>query len=65
MKYLAGWSGVVYSAKSGCFDLVEWCYQVMLLGWMAIQLSGDLCLAYLCVPDFKRWLQKMLLVEKI
>ena len=65
MKYLASWQGVVYSATSGYFDLVGWCYQVTLSGRPTIQLAGDLCLAYLCVLDFKHRLQKMLLVEKI
>ena len=65
MKYLAGWRGGVYSATSGCFDLVGRCYRVTLSGRPAIQLAYDLCLPYLCVPDFKHPLQKMLLVEKI
>ena len=65
MKYLASWWGVVYSAMSGCFDLVGRCYRVTLSGWPAIQLVCALCLAYLCVPDFKHRLQKILLVEKI
>ena len=65
MKYQASWWGVVYLATSSCFDLVRRRYWVMLSGWPAIQLAGDLCLVYLCVPDFKHWLQKMLLVEKI
>ena len=64
MKYLAGLRGVVYSATSDCFDLVGRCCRVTLLGPPAIQLACDLCLAYLCVPDFKRRLQKILLVEK-
>ena len=65
MKYLAGRRGVVYLATSGCFDLVGRCYQVMLSGWPVIQLAGDICLAYLCVPDFKHRLQKILIVEKL
>ena len=65
MKYLAGWRGVVYSATSGCFDLVGRCYRVTLSGRPAIQLVCDLCLAYLCVPDFKHRPQKIQLVEKI
>ena len=32
MKYLGGLRGVVYSATSGCFDLVGRCYQVTLSG---------------------------------
>ena len=27
---MAGWRGIVYSATSGCFDLVGWCCQVTL-----------------------------------
>ena len=65
MKYLAGWRGVVNSATSGCFDLVGPCYSMTLSWRPTIQLAGDLCLAYLCVPDFKHRLQKILLVEKI
>ena len=67
MKYLASWWGgvVICSVTSGCFDLVGWCCRVMLLGWLAIPLACDLCLAYLCVSDFKHQLQKILLVEKI
>ena len=65
MKYLADWRGVVYSATSGCFDLVGPCYRMTLSWWSTIQLLGDLCLAYLWVSDFKDQLQKMLLVEKI
>ena len=66
MKYLAGWRGVgvVYSATSGCFDLVGRCCPVTLLGQLAIQLTCDLCLAYLYLPNFKHRLQKILLVEK-
>ena len=65
MKYLGGWREVVYLATRGCFDLVGRCYRVTLSGQLVIQLAGDLCLVYLCVPDFKHQLQKMLLVEKI
>ena len=39
MKYLAGWWGVVYSATSGCFNLVGWCYRVTLL-WGAGDSTG-------------------------
>ena len=53
MKYLAGWQGGVYSATSSCFDLVGRCYRVTLSGRPTIQLAYDLCLAYLCVLDFK------------
>ena len=65
MKYLAGWREVVYPATSGCFDLVGLCCRVTLTGRPSIQLACDLGLAYLCVPDFKHRLQKILLVEKI
>ena len=64
MKYLAGWRGVVYSATSGCFDLVVRCYRVTLCGRPDIQLACGFCLAYLYVPNFKHRLQKILLVEK-
>ena len=37
MKYLAGWREVIYSATSGCFDLVGWCCRVTLLARSAIQ----------------------------
>ena len=60
---MAGWRG--RGCSCGCFDLVGQCYWVTLSGRMAIQLECDLCLAYLCVPDFKHRLQKILLVEKI
>ena len=50
---------------SGCFDLVGQYYRVTLLGQLVIQLVCDLYLAYLCVPDFKHRLQKVLHVEKI
>ena len=49
MKYLAGWwEGVVYSAMSGCFDLVGRCYQVTLSGRSVIQLAGDLFGLFMC-----------------
>ena len=58
-------AGVVYSATSDYFDLVGPCYRVTLSWRPTIQLTGDLCLVYLWVSDFKHRLQKMLLVEKI
>ena len=61
IKYLSGWRGIVYSVTSGCFDLIGRCYQATLSGRLVI----DLGLAYLCVPDFKHRLQKMLFVKKI
>ena len=61
MKYLASWQGVVYSVTNNCFDLVRQCCRVTLMGRMAIKLASDLCLADLCVPDFKHQLQKILL----
>ena len=65
MKYMAGWRGV-YSATSGCFDLVGRCCRVTLLGRQMIQLACDLCLAYSYVPNFKHRLQKKkLLVENM
>ena len=65
MKYLAGWQRVIYSATSGCFDLVGRCFRETLSGRPAIQLARYLFLAYSYVPDFKHRLQKILLVEKI
>ena len=63
MEYLAGSRGVVYSATSGCFGLVGRCCQVTFSGRPRIQLACDLCVAYLYVPNFKRRLQKILLVN--
>ena len=65
MKYLTGWWEGIYSVTSGCFDHVGRCCRVTLSGQPVIQLACDLWLAYLCVPDFKHRLQKILLVEKI
>ena len=49
MKYLAGWRGVVYS--------------VGVVGWRSRGGRGFnwrvTSLDYLCVPDFKQWLQKI------
>ena len=57
MKYLAGWGGCLFSNK--------WLlWSGWTVGWPAIQLLCDLGLAYLCVPDFKHRLHKILLVEK-
>ena len=38
MKCLAGWREVIYSAISGCFDLVGWCCRVTLLARPTIQM---------------------------
>ena len=62
MKYLASWR---WGCLFGDFDLVGRYYLVTLSGRPAIQLACDLCLAYLCVPNLKHRLQKMLLMEKI
>ena len=66
MKYLASWQAFIWSAASGCFDLVWRCCRVKALshGWR-FNCPCDLPLPYLCVSDFKHWLQKILFVEKI
>ena len=65
LKYLAGWrGGRLFGDKR-----FLWSSRTVLSGdalrTAAIQLTCDLCLAYLYVPNFKHRLQKILLVEKI